>query len=46
MIITVTLNVSVDKAYKIKGCVESGKVRMQQYCWGKRIKCIQSDFSL
>ena len=26
MITTVTLNVSVDKAYKIKGCVESGKV--------------------
>jgi len=26
MITTVTLNVSIDKAYKIKGCVESGKV--------------------
>ena len=26
MITTVTLNVSVDKAYKIKGCVEAGKV--------------------
>lgn len=26
MIATVTLNVSIDKAYKIKGCVESGKV--------------------
>ena len=26
MISTVTLNVSIDKAYKIKGSVESGKV--------------------
>lgn len=32
MITTVTLNVSIDKAYKIKGCVQSGKVTRVLEC--------------
>ena len=46
MITTVTLNVSVDKAYYIKGIVVPGTVARVQKCvnsaGGKRIKCIKN----